>query len=64
MLKTSYAIEMYNRIDEYIQKEEPKKPSSGLLSRESAMRTNMKNNEPINFVADTVQAIRRRKQQI
>ena len=55
---------MYNRIDEYIQKEEPKKPSSGLLSRESAMRTNMKNNEPINFVADRVQAIRRRKQQI
>ena len=62
MAKPSYAAEMHNRIDKYINPETKK--SSGLLARSNKKNTATENKEPINIVANAVAVIRKKKEMI
>jgi hypothetical protein len=62
MAKVSYAPEMYNRIEQYMTSEEPKKVSSGLLAPTKDNRMVQKDKQPINIVANAVAAIRKKKE--
>lgn len=65
MAKPSYAAEMYNRIDKYINSEtKESSKSSGLLARSNGKNTATENKEPINIVANAVAAIRKKKEMI
>ena len=53
---------MYNRIEQYMASEEPKRVSSGLLAPTKDNRMVQKDKQPINIVANAVAAIRKKKE--
>jgi hypothetical protein len=64
MAKSSYATEMYNRIDNYMPSENEAPKPSGLLVRSEKSRFVTKDKQPINIVANAVAAIRKKREAV
>lgn len=64
MAKSSYAAEMYNRIDNYMPSENKAPKPSGLLSRSEKSRFVTKDKQPINIVANAVAAVRKKREAV